>query len=225
MELTPRLKCIYDMLGEGATLIDVGTDHAYLPLALVSDGKYRRAVASDIAKGPLASAKENIAAAGLEDKIDTVLSDGFRSVDRPDGDFAVAVCGMGGEMIASVLSSSEDVSRSARFLVLQPMTKDEKLREYLWENGFEILEERAVSEGEKVYIVLAARYAGESAAYTETELYVGKAEALSPSDDMERRLERLCERYTNIGRASGREKYLTVAEAAAAALELLRRKR
>ena len=225
MELTPRLKTVYDMLGEGGTLIDVGTDHAYLPLALVSDGKYRRAVASDIAKGPLASAKENIAAAGLEDKIDTVLSDGFRSIDCPDGDFAVAVCGMGGEMIASVLSSSEEIPRRAKLLVLQPMTKDEKLREYLWENGFEILEERAASEGEKVYIAMSARYTGENTAYTEAELYVGKTDALTPSDDMERRLEKLYDRYTKIWRASGEEKYHSLADAAKDELELLRRKR
>ena len=225
MELTPRLKLVYGMLGGGDTLIDVGTDHAYLPIKLVADGKYSRAVASDIAKGPLASARENIAAAGLDGKIETALSDGFESVALPDGGFSVAVCGMGGEMIASVLSSSEEISRRAKLLVLQPMTKDEKLREYLWKNGFEILEERAASEGEKVYIAMAAHYTGERVEYTEEELYVGKADALAPSDDMERRLEKIFDRYTKIWRASGEEKYHFLAEAAKDVLELLRRKR
>ncbi len=226
MELTPRLKTVYEMSGSGGCIIDVGTDHGYLPIKLLSDGKYKTAFMTDVAEGPLSSARENAAAAGNKPVCASFfLSAGFSSVPEPEGDFSVSICGMGGELIASILDDAPEWIRRADVFVLQPMTKDEKLRAYLWEHGFEITLERAVTEGKKVYIALAARYAGENAVHTEPELYVGKAMTLEQSDDMERRLERLCERYTKIGRASGEGKYLSVAAAANAVLELLRRKR
>ena len=80
-ELTPRLKKVYDMLGEGDLIVDVGCDHAYLPIKLVADGKYRRAISSDIVPGPLAAARTNIEREGLSDRIETVLSDGLDAVE------------------------------------------------------------------------------------------------------------------------------------------------
>ena len=224
MELSLRLKLIYDMLGGGDLLIDVGTDHAYLPIALVADGKYSRAVASDIAEGPLATARENIAAAGLAEKISAVLSDGFCSVELPGGDFCVSVCGMGGEMIASVLGSSEEISHAARLLVLQPMTKDWRLRKYLWDHGYAIIRERAVCESGKLYIAFAARYTGTIVNYAEEELHIGKSGTQEPSRSMVRWLEKFSKRQIEIARSSGDERFLKLAYAAETELYRLRRK-
>ena len=185
-ELTPRLKLVYDMLGEGDLVVDVGCDHAYLPIKLVSDGKYRRAIASDIVEGPLAAAAKNIREALLEGAITTCLSDGLEKVAVEDG-FSLAVCGMGGDAVASVLSSEK--AKRARLAVLQPMTKEEHLRCHLWENGFEITSERAVAEGGKIYAAMAVVYTGKNTPYGEAELYLGKREARAPSRDMARRLE------------------------------------
>ena len=224
MELTPRLEMVYEMLGEGDLLIDVGTDHAYLPIKLVAEGKYRSAVASDIAEGPLGTAKENIAAAGLDGKITTVLSDGFASVEPPEGEYSVAVCGMGGEMIASVLGSSEKISHSAKVLVLQPMTKDWRLRKYLWDNGFEISLERAAAEGDRLYVAMEAHYTGENVHYAESELHIGKSGTLEKSYNMARRLEKFSRRQVEIARSSGDKRFLSLAVAAERELYRLRRK-
>ncbi len=223
MELTPRLQTVYDMLSRGETFIDVGTDHAHLPIKLVESGKFKTATASDIADGPLAAAKENIAAAGLEEKIDSVLSDGFQRI-APTGPFSAAICGMGGEMIASVLSSSPDVAHAAKELILQPMTKEERLRKFLWDNGYEITLERAAAEGEKTYIAMAVRFTGRAISYSEAELYLGKEAALDPSPDMAARLETLATRYEKIARSSGDEGFSTLARAAGTLAEIVRRK-
>ncbi len=197
-ELTPRLKKVYDMLGEGDLIVDVGCDHAYLPIKLVADGKYRRAISSDIVPGPLSAARSNIAREGLSDKIATVLSDGLDAVEV-QGDFAVSICGMGGDTVASVLAS--DKAKRARLIVVQPMTKEEHLRRFLWESGFEILSEEAASEADKIYIAMSLRYTGNITEFTEEETYLGKREARAVSPDMARRLELFHGRHNAIRHA------------------------
>ena len=175
-ELTPRLKRVYDLLGEGGCFIDVGCDHALLPIKLIQSGRFARAVACDVAQGPLGSAKENIDGAGLTDNIKTVLSDGLEAVERPGEPYAVAVCGMGGEMIASIMARSAEKFRGARRVVLQPMTKEEKLREYLWDNGYEIIIDGTATETPHVYTVISAIYTGHRTAHTVPETYLGRRE-------------------------------------------------
>jgi tRNA (adenine22-N1)-methyltransferase len=186
------------MLGEGACVIDVGCDHGYLPAKLLSDGKYSRAVASDIAPGPLGSAKENIGAAGVADRCSFCLTDGLSGIEPPRGDFAVSVCGMGGEMICSILSSNEEIIKACRLFVLQPMSKEERLRAWLWENGFHIVAERAAAEGDRLYVVLAAVFCKEREEYTAAECYLGKREARVDSAEMTRRLEKFHAKHRNL---------------------------
>ena len=200
-ELTPRLKKVYDMLGEGDMIVDVGCDHAYLPIKLVADGKYRRAISSDIVPGPLSAARSNIEREGLSDRIETVLSDGLDAVEV-QGDFALAICGMGGDTVASVLSS--DKAKRARLIVAQPMTKEEHLRRFLWESGFEILSEEAVAEADKIYIAMSLRYTGNNTVYTEEETFLGKRETRTVSPDMARRLELFHGRHNAIRHAIAR---------------------
>ena len=197
-ELTPRLKKVYDMLDCGDLVVDVGCDHAYLPIKLVADGRYRRAISSDIVPGPLAAAKANVEREGLEGKIATVLSDGLDAVE-PDGDFSLSVCGMGGDTVAYVLSSEK--AKRAKLTVVQPMTKEEHLRKFLWDSGYAILSEEAVSEGDKTYIVLALKHMGEITVYTDEETYLGKREARVASPDMARRLEQFHGRHMAIRHA------------------------
>ena len=72
-KLSKRLSAAADMVRAGAVVADVGTDHAYVPIALCLSGRAVRAVASDINEGPLARARENIAARGLSARIDTEI--------------------------------------------------------------------------------------------------------------------------------------------------------
>ena len=173
--ITPsaRLLSALPYLAKGGAVIDVGTDHAYLPIYLVAEGISSRALACDINKGPIESAERNIAAAGLGDKIDTLCTDGLHGAEgyKPDN---VLIFGMGGELILRILSEAPWVKDCGIGLVLQPMTRAHLLRRWLLENGFEIVGETITYEDKRYYQTIAARYCGKVEEYTEEELLLGR---------------------------------------------------
>ena len=155
MELTPRLKLAAAFCLPCKSVIDVGCDHAYLCIHLVEQGA-ERAFASDIRPGPLAAAKEHIAACGRQDCVQSVLCPGLEAFGPADAD-TVSICGMGGEMIASILEAAPWTAAGDHKLVLQPMTNGHKLRQWLAEHGYAIEKEALAREGERIYVVLQAR--------------------------------------------------------------------
>lgn len=148
--LDKRLKLCADMV-KGKRVCDVGTDHAYLIAELLTSGKCDTAVAADINEKPLASASSNLEKAGVIEKVTIVLSDGLRSVSK-EGITDIVIAGMGGELIAKILS--ECTWLDGVNLVLQPMSKADVLLRYLWENGFEVLKRKAVREGRFFYTAI-----------------------------------------------------------------------
>lgn len=155
MELTPRLALAARFCQGCTSVIDVGCDHAYLCLHLVQQGA-ARAFASDIRPGPLQAAKEHIAACGMEERVQAVLCPGLDAFGPEDAD-TVSICGMGGEMIASILENAPWTAKGEHKLVLQPMTNGNKLRKWLQDNGYGIVREALAQEGERLYVVLEAR--------------------------------------------------------------------
>ena len=99
-----RLLAVSRSVRNGVTLYDIGTDHAYLPIFLVNEGRTADAYACDVSEGPLSSAERNIASAGLSDRIKTVLSDGLSAVGivYPCD---IVIAGMGGELVASIIGA------------------------------------------------------------------------------------------------------------------------
>ena len=178
--LGARLSCALPYVTRGGRVIDVGTDHAYLPIALVQEGICERALACDINQGPLDSARENICAAGLSGKIQTRLTDGLHGTQDFCAD-DVLIFGMGGELIVRILSEAPWVKNGKIKLILQPMSRASVLRKYLAENGFAILDECLTFE-DKYYQIIAARYCGKNSDLDERELLIGKKniEARSP---------------------------------------------
>lgn len=172
--LSPRLAAAADMVPRRTRLLaDVGTDHAYLPVSLVSSGAVLRAVASDINPAPLARAADNIRAAGLEKKIGTLLADGMAPLAelRPE---VIVAAGMGGELIASMLAAAAFTRATpAPLLILQPMTRAPALRAYLAANGYALTDERLADEG-TVYQLISARYDGVTYTLSPAELLCGK---------------------------------------------------
>jgi len=164
------------MVGElvpaGVRLADVGTDHAYLPAALILEGKIPFAIATDLRQGPLARARETVRQAGLTGKVAFRLCDGLRGI-RPDEADAAAIAGMGGETIAAILSAAPWTRERDIPLILQPMSSMPELRGWLQANGFRIGEERLAREGETLYTAFLVR-AGEMAPLTPAELWAGK---------------------------------------------------
>ena len=80
MELTNRLKSVYELLPDGCIMIDVGTDHCYLPIYAILNGKVQRAYAADVREGPLKNGRDNARLYGLEERITTLLSDGLQAL-------------------------------------------------------------------------------------------------------------------------------------------------
>ena len=170
MELSPRLAAIAAQVPPGARLADIGTDHAYLPVALLLEGTIPSAVASDVNRGPLDRGRETARQAGVEDRIDFRLCDGLTGLDAHQAD-AVVIAGMGGELIARILAQAPWTRKV--LLLLQPMTAQPELRRWLGENGYRIRKETLVREGEKLYVILAVT-GGEESPFSLAELWAGR---------------------------------------------------
>ena len=174
LELTPRLMAIADQVPQGARLADVGTDHAYLPVYLLRKDRIQSAVASDVNEGPLERGRETARTYGVAaDKISLRICDGLAGVEAHEVD-TVAICGMGGELISRILGAAPWTKDA--LLLLQPMSSQPELRQWLMSNGYSIQRELVVKEGEKYYVILTVR-GGESAPYTPAELWVGRQQA------------------------------------------------
>ena len=170
MELTPRLQAIADQVPQGVCFADIGTDHAYLPVWLLLNGRIDHAIAADLRKGPLSRAKETAEQYGVTDKVSFRLCDGLTGIQQGEAD-VIAIAGMGGETIAAILESAPWTK--ACQLLLQPMTSFPDLRLWLQENGYTIAKEKIVREGNRLYGVWCVT-GGEMSALTQTELWVGK---------------------------------------------------
>ena len=168
-----RLCSALPYLKKGGAVIDVGTDHAYLPIYLVGQHISSRALACDINRGPIESAERNIAAAHLSKKIATLCTDGLHGAEEFGAD-DVLIFGMGGELIMRILSEAPWVKNASIGLVLQPMTRAHVLRAWLLENGFEIVGEAITHEDKRYYQTVAARYCGKKGEYSEEELLLGR---------------------------------------------------
>lgn len=156
MELSKRLNAVASLVTEGYRLADIGTDHAYIPIFLVSTGKIPVAVAMDVNQGPLLRAEENIRANGLQDKITTRISDGFSVLEKNEADSAV-IAGMGGPLMIRILKEGADIVRSLKECILQPQSEIEKVRAFLLEEGFFFLREDMVEEDGKYYPMMKVR--------------------------------------------------------------------
>ncbi len=165
--LDARLSCAASFVRADAVLADVGTDHAYLPIALLSNGAISYAYAADVARGPLATAQAHLeecckARPWLDERIRLVLTDGLAGLDAVTPSVTdISICGMGGELIARILSDAPFVRDPAIRLILQPMTMQPVLRRWLGENGFAVERERLCMANGKLYSVLCCHYTGD----------------------------------------------------------------
>ncbi len=160
MILKKRLIICSEFVKENSVVADVGTDHGYLPVYLIKNNISKKAFACDINEKPLYSAKKTVKDNNLEDKIELVLSDGLKNVDFKDIT-DVVIAGMGGELISKILSECDWIKNGIN-LVLQPMTKHDSLRKWLYKNGFKILKEKVVAEDSFIYTIINATYCGKN---------------------------------------------------------------
>lgn len=173
MYLDGRLSAAADLVRSGTRFADVGTDHAYLPVYLLQNGKIEYAVCSDLRKGPLKNAEETVKKYGVADKVDLRISDGLDAYK--DGEVnEIAIAGMGGLLISEFIERTDWLKNPDVHLILQPMTHSEDLRKTLYQNGFYIDKEIAVKDGDKLYIIISAYYNACAKDLTAFESIVGE---------------------------------------------------
>jgi Predicted SAM-dependent methyltransferase len=180
LELTPRLRQLADWVGENAAFADIGTDHGYLPVWLVLNGRVSSAIASDLRPGPLAHAQATAAEYGVSGRVQLRLGDGLRGLGPQDAD-TIAIAGMGGENIALILSSAPWTADGQHRLLLQPMSRSEVLREFLAESGYVILREALAEDRGTLYPVLEA--VGGQMHLSPGQLYGGAALTRDPLEE------------------------------------------
>lgn len=160
--LSERLMAIARKVPHSRMLLDVGTDHGFLPVFLVEQGIAERAIASDISEPSLNKARAYIAQRGLGDRIETRVGNGL-SVVKPGEVDTVLIAGMGGLLIRDILEQGREVALKAQTFVLQPMTAQDLLRKWLIGNHFRIVDEVLAKEGERIYEVIVAKHGDQEA--------------------------------------------------------------
>lgn len=158
MSVDNRLQRIAGMIRRGDRVADIGTDHAYLPVFLIKEGIAVEAFACDVSDGPLENARKTVEKSGVGG-ITLRKGDGLNAV-TPDEVDTVVIAGMGGDLIARILESSPWIRNTRYELILQPMTAVEDLREYLCQNGFEVILETAVSAHKRTYTAMKVVFTG-----------------------------------------------------------------
>lgn len=157
MNLSLRLTEVKKMVIDCDTACDVGCDHGFIAIELVREGVARRVIACDINKGPLEAAAKNISLAGLSDRIETRLSDGFHGIHTEDSINAAIIAGMGGSLMSKILEEGRSVCGNVSQFVLQPQSEIFLVRKWLRNNGYNIVKEIMVLDMGKYYFIIDAR--------------------------------------------------------------------
>jgi tRNA (adenine22-N1)-methyltransferase len=159
MRLSDRLESIIEMVPRGEICADIGCDHGFTSIELIDRNISPSVIASDLREGPLASARENVRNAGLEDKISLRISDGFGSYEPGEVSTAV-IAGMGGVLIRDMLIRGKECVMKMGAFVVQPQSNIPEFRNFLRLNGYEIERNEIVLDAGKYYFPMRIRYTG-----------------------------------------------------------------
>lgn len=173
MNLSTRLKAIVDYIEPNLKIADIGTDHGYIPIYLIKNNISNFVIATDINKGPIKTLLNNLKENKIESGVYERLGSGMKVIKENEVD-VVIIAGMGGNLIADIISNSYNISKSLKYMILQPAQNPEVLRKYLFNNGFKVLEESLVLDFGKYYHTIKVGL-GEDIPYEkEIYYYVGR---------------------------------------------------
>jgi tRNA (adenine22-N1)-methyltransferase len=167
-----RLERVAAHVPAGARLADIGSDHGYLPVALMRRGAITAAVAGEVALTPFAAAERTVRENGLDPHITVRLANGLAAIQPQDQITAISICGMGGETIRDILDSGKAHLSGEELLILQPNGGEQPLRQWLMDNGYRIVCEELLRENRFDYEIIVAEHAG-PVTYSPEELYFG----------------------------------------------------
>ncbi|WP_242195303.1 MULTISPECIES: tRNA (adenine(22)-N(1))-methyltransferase TrmK [unclassified Pseudomonas] len=179
--LSMRLERVAANVPAGARLADIGSDHGYLPVALMRRGVIAAAVAGEVAATPFHAAERTVRDNALQQHISVRLADGLAAIEPADAITAITLCGMGGETIRDILDSGRAHLSGQERLILQPNGGEQPLRQWLMDNGYQIVREELLQENRFYYEIIVAERA-EPLIYTAQQLYFGplQMQARSP---------------------------------------------
>ncbi len=155
--LTPRLNTVASFVERCDTVADIGTDHGFIPAYLIQNDLCKRAIASDINKGPLSSAVKTAQDYNISDKVKFICAPGLDGVAPGEAD-TVIIAGMGGETITEIIHNASWLKEQCVHLVLQPQSKFELLEEFLYNNGYEVLKAKLIYDSGRLYLVLSVLF-------------------------------------------------------------------
>ncbi|WP_279628776.1 tRNA (adenine(22)-N(1))-methyltransferase [Pseudomonas floridensis] len=170
--LSMRLERVAALVPVGARLADVGSDHGYLPVALMRRGVITAAVAGEVAVAPFQSARRVVREYGFEDRISVRLANGLAAIEAQDAINAISLCGMGGETIRDILDEGKARLNGGEVLIMQPNGGEQPLRRWLMDNAYRIVHEDVLHENRFDYEIIVAERSG-PVTYSAEELYFG----------------------------------------------------
>ena len=182
LPISQRLLACCNFVCKGDRVADIGCDHGYLGIHLLTNRIASHVIESDIATGPLDSARRNAQKYGVASAMTFCLSDGVKDIPR---DFDTLVCaGMGGDTMIHILSAAPWLKSSQYRLILQCQSKTPMLRRYLSENGWRITEESVLKEGKFLYTIMEVYFEPDYPRLTTAEWYFPPALLENPSKEV-----------------------------------------
>ena len=172
MHLSKRMRSIVDICPECGVMADIGSDHGLMPIALILEGKTKKAIASDISEKSLQKAARNIQKYKMEDRIVLRTGDGLNII-KPHEVQVVLISGLGGQVIADMIMNRREIIEDDMRLLLSPNQAVASLRETLAKNSFETIDEDLVQENNKFYPILLIKK-GQPKEYSMLEYEFGK---------------------------------------------------
>lgn len=157
--LSDRLKSVASFVRRGSLAVDVGCDHAYLAIWLVKNNIARHVIASDVNEGPLFRAMNNIAKEGVADRITVLRTRGLDGIAQYDPD-DIIIAGMGADQIVEILMAVPFTRSHGKRVILQPMTKPERVRREIVRMGYVIRDEALTLDKGRIYQVICAEGGG-----------------------------------------------------------------
>ncbi|MCR8967411.1 tRNA (adenine(22)-N(1))-methyltransferase [Streptococcus zalophi] len=157
LNLSQRLKEVASLVPLGSKLLDVGSDHAYLPIYLLQHKKISSAIAAEVVHGPYQSALSNVKVHQLDKQITVRLADGLEALEDNDDVSVITICGMGGRLISTILENGKEKLSTISQLILQPNNREEELRDWLVANQFTIIAEKILEENDKIYEIIVVK--------------------------------------------------------------------
>ncbi|MDN4074788.1 MULTISPECIES: tRNA (adenine(22)-N(1))-methyltransferase [Fictibacillus] len=154
-KLSLRLKTVADYVHRESVMADIGSDHAYLPCYLVLENQVAYAIAGEVNEGPYQSALKEVQSANLQTKISVRKGDGLEVISPNEAD-VITICGMGGQLITSILENGKSKLAGVKRLVLQPNVGADSIRKWLIKEGWTLTHEEILKEDGKIYEVLVA---------------------------------------------------------------------